>query len=495
VNSAMIERRPAESGQALPGFPSPHRISSAARRIGLSSAAVAAVATLAYAVIQPLTERPLTAPSPEWHGMAAYAASFDPISLTWRYPAFLLAVAFVIVMTSVHYTMPENRRLWTQLGLVFASPYATVVTVNYTIQLLAVVPSIQAGDTDGLGFFAFTNPHGVVRGARGPRLRVHDPGAPARRAGLSRASPRALDPRHIRRDLRDTHAAGSDWRCAWGRIPSDWDRDHDCLGNPPGGCHGHARGVLQARIVAELIVVTAPVEMASPSRLDPARPPAPPTISRSLAQLGFWSAALAAALTTIWTTAAIVTAIISPIGSWPGIDEYTASFDSRQMLMLVPVLLLAPTFVIVMGCVHAYAAPATKPWALLGLVFAAMYATIASTTYLVQLTVVREHLLTGQTSGLDLLVSVNPSSVAWALERFGYVWMSLALLLAAPVFGARPTSDGCGERSWRMDSSCRLAWSMCTRWMRFTRSSWRRLWSGASRSLLVWACWPHSSTA
>jgi hypothetical protein len=31
---------------------------------------------------------------------------------------------------------------------------------SYAIQLLAVAPSIQDGDTDGLGFFAFANPHG-----------------------------------------------------------------------------------------------------------------------------------------------------------------------------------------------------------------------------------------------------------------------------------------------------------------------------------------------
>ena len=107
------------------------------------------------------------------------------------------------------------------------------------------------------------------------------------------------------------------------------------------------------------------------------------------------------------------------------------------MLMLVPVLLLAPTFVIVMGCVHAYAAPATKPWALLGLVFAAMYATVASSTHVLQLTVVRQHLLNGQTSGLDLLVSVNTSSFAWALETFGYFFMDMSLVAAALVFGGR----------------------------------------------------------
>jgi hypothetical protein len=92
--------------------------------------------------------------------MAAYSASFNPVSLTWLYPALLLAPAFVVAMVSVHRAMPEERRLWTQLGVVFACLYAPIQTLNYAVQLLAVAPSIQAGETEGLAFFAFANPHG-----------------------------------------------------------------------------------------------------------------------------------------------------------------------------------------------------------------------------------------------------------------------------------------------------------------------------------------------
>jgi len=76
-----------------------------------------------------------------------------------------------------------------------------------------------------------------------------------------------------------------------------------------------------------------------------------------LERLGFWSAALAAVFTVLWTVAAVVTVVASPPASWAGIDAYAASFNSRQMLMLVPVLLLAPTFVVVMDRFR-YPAPA-----------------------------------------------------------------------------------------------------------------------------------------
>ena len=73
----------------------------------------------------------------------------QPVSLTCLYPALLLAPAFVVAMVSVHRAMPEDRRLWTQLGVVFACLYAPIKTLNYAVQLLAVAPSIQAGETEG----------------------------------------------------------------------------------------------------------------------------------------------------------------------------------------------------------------------------------------------------------------------------------------------------------------------------------------------------------
>jgi hypothetical protein len=125
------------------------------RLVGFWSAAIAAFITIAYAIVQPFT-----APPAEWHGMAAYAASFNPITLSWLYPAFLLPLTFVVVMVSIHQATPEEDRLWTHLGVVFACLYATIEIVNYGLQLLAVSPSIQSGETEGLAFFAFTNPHG-----------------------------------------------------------------------------------------------------------------------------------------------------------------------------------------------------------------------------------------------------------------------------------------------------------------------------------------------
>jgi uncharacterized membrane protein len=47
-------------------------------------------------------------------------------------------------------------------------------------------------------------------------------------------------------------------------------------------------------------------------------------LSIPLERLGFWSAALAAVLTVVWTVAALVTAVVWRPASWAGIDAYAA---------------------------------------------------------------------------------------------------------------------------------------------------------------------------
>ena len=72
----------------------------------------------------------------------------------------ILSIAFVVLMTSIHYSMPQSRRLWTHLGILFSVIYATIISFNYMFQLIAIGPSIASGETEGLALFAAANPHG-----------------------------------------------------------------------------------------------------------------------------------------------------------------------------------------------------------------------------------------------------------------------------------------------------------------------------------------------
>ncbi len=52
--------------------------------------------------------------------------------------SFLLAPAFVAMMTSIHQYAPAERKVWSQLGLSFAVIYAVMCTLTYYIQLTFV---------------------------------------------------------------------------------------------------------------------------------------------------------------------------------------------------------------------------------------------------------------------------------------------------------------------------------------------------------------------
>lgn len=52
--------------------------------------------------------------------------------------SFLLAPAFVAMMTSIHYYAPAENKVWSQLGLSFAVIYAVMCSLTYYIQLTFV---------------------------------------------------------------------------------------------------------------------------------------------------------------------------------------------------------------------------------------------------------------------------------------------------------------------------------------------------------------------
>ena len=162
--------------------------------------------------------------------------------------------------------------------------------------------------------------------------------------------------------------------------------------------------------------------------------------SAALKQLGFWSAVLAAVFSIGYGLAVIVMIIATSTSTttaapgWQGVEAYLAVFQPIVMLPLIPSLLLAPTFVVLMVCVHSYASNTKKLWSQLGLAFAIVYAAMACINYIVQLTVVRLSILNRETDGLAMFVMGNPHSIFWALAS-AYVFMNLAMLFAAPVFG------------------------------------------------------------
>lgn len=125
--------------------------------------------------------------------------------------------------------------------------------------------------------------------------------------------------------------------------------------------------------------------------------------------------------------------------SFPYPYTNVSAFIPGDYYWLVPGILLAPTFVVLMACIHNYAPSQRKVFSQVALSFAVLYTAVIMINYFLQFTVVIPSLQSGQTAGLSLFTQYNPHGIFIVLEALGYLILSTALIFAAPVFsGGRP---------------------------------------------------------
>lgn len=98
---------------------------------------------------------------PTWRDLDAYAEGFAPERLLYIYPSLLLAVTFLVLLVCVDRFVAEEQRIWSRIGLALGIVYATMASINYNIQAVAVRESLREGETAGLTPLLPDNPHGV----------------------------------------------------------------------------------------------------------------------------------------------------------------------------------------------------------------------------------------------------------------------------------------------------------------------------------------------
>jgi len=173
-----------------------------------------------------------------------------------------------------------------------------------------------------------------------------------------------------------------------------------------------------------------------------------PEASRTVSRLGFWAAISTAVLAAAFAVVGIATPARSgpfcqtACITYPYVD--VARFIPGDYLWLVPGVLLAPPFVVLMACIHAATPEPRKLFSRIATSFAVVYAVIISADYFVQLAVVVPSLQAGETEGLSLFTQYDPHGLFIAMEALGYLTMTAAFLFAAPVF-----SGGRVERTIR----------------------------------------------
>lgn len=120
------------------------------RTVGIVSAVLATVFSITYDVGQ----------IAEWLGLLGSAGGPESGStLTGIFvlltPSLLLGTSFLLLAVSLHQVTPPGRRVWSHAGVVFATVYATLISLVYFVQLTLVAPRLAQGRMEGVEFLRF----------------------------------------------------------------------------------------------------------------------------------------------------------------------------------------------------------------------------------------------------------------------------------------------------------------------------------------------------
>ncbi len=120
------------------------------RTLGLWSALLSSLFSITYVVAQ----------LAEWAGLLGSSGGPHSKSTTYGLailltPSLLLGISFVVLMVSIHYIADSPKRIWSHVAVVFASMYATLVSIVYYIQLAFVMPRISRGETEDIQLLIF----------------------------------------------------------------------------------------------------------------------------------------------------------------------------------------------------------------------------------------------------------------------------------------------------------------------------------------------------
>jgi hypothetical protein len=127
------------------------KTSSTVRKIGLWSAVLASVFSIIFIIGQ----------FAEWFGMLGSGGGPENPStalglIVLLTPSLFLGPSFAVLMLSVHYYAPEDKKIWSHAGVMFATIYTVLISINYYVQLTLVVPHMLRGEVESIRFLLFT---------------------------------------------------------------------------------------------------------------------------------------------------------------------------------------------------------------------------------------------------------------------------------------------------------------------------------------------------
>lgn len=70
-------------------------------------------------------------------------------------PSLFLGSAFLLLVVSVHQLIPNDRKVWSQAAVAFATAYAALISIVYFVQLTLVAPRMAQNHIAGIEPFLF----------------------------------------------------------------------------------------------------------------------------------------------------------------------------------------------------------------------------------------------------------------------------------------------------------------------------------------------------
>lgn len=88
-------------------------------------------------------------------------ASRFPRDYWWMFLAIGVMVTFVVLMVSIHQYTPAEKKIYSQIGLIFGVMAAAILIMDYFLQVTVIQASITNGETEGIPLLTQYNPHGI----------------------------------------------------------------------------------------------------------------------------------------------------------------------------------------------------------------------------------------------------------------------------------------------------------------------------------------------
>ena len=117
-------------------------------------------AIISFAVVVPPISGPFC-PGPCINYPFTEILSRFPREYIWMYTSILIMLFYIVQVVCIHRYATAGKRTFSLIGLSFAIISATVLMINYFIQVSVIQPSLMNGETDGISILTQYNPHGI----------------------------------------------------------------------------------------------------------------------------------------------------------------------------------------------------------------------------------------------------------------------------------------------------------------------------------------------